>query len=226
MKVISCLNLKGGSGKTTTAVNLAAGIGARDYKTRLLDLDPQGSASRWAAQSEDTEFSLLSGFVLARDCRHLTSGRIAQDVKTALEQARKDKVAVVVIDSPPELEDRSLVPAMVADLVLIPVTPSPLDVWAAQQAIDVALEAKDERGGEYPRIVLIPSRMLTSTIVSRELPATLEALGQPVGPGITQRVSHVEAAVVGQSIADYAPGTPAHDEFTTLTNYVLTELSE
>ncbi len=225
MKVISCLNLKGGSGKTTTAVNLAAGIGARGYSTRLLDLDPQGSASRWAAQAEE-EKSPTGSFILSRDCQHLESKKTAQVVKVALEEAKRDKVTVVVIDTPPELEDRSLVAAMVADLVLVPVTPSPLDVWAAQQAVAVALEAREERGGDYPRIVLIPSRMLTSTIVSRELPATLESLGQPVGPSIGQRVSHIECAMVGQSIGEYAPGTPAHEEFTTLTNYVLAELTK
>lgn len=223
MKIISCLNLKGGSGKTTTAVNLAAAIG-ESRRVRLLDLDPQRSATRWASQSREEPAG--EDFCLRRDVHHVEASRPAPAVRAELDRAERDRVAVVILDCPPELEDRSLVAALVSDLALVPVTPSPLDLWAAERAVATAREARAERGGALPRIALVPSRTIASTVLARELPATLAALGEPVAPGISQRVALVECAVVGQTIDTYAPGSPAHGEFTNLRNYVMETLGD
>lgn len=220
MKVISCLNLKGGSGKTTLAVNLAAALSEK-VTVRILDLDPQRSATRWARQSTAPEAN--GGICLRRDVIPVEGSGPAA-IKGALAKAAREMVGVLLLDCPPELEDRSLVAALVSDLVLVTVTPSPLDIWAAERAVATAREARAERDGALPRIALVPSRTMTSTVVARELPATLVALGEPVAPGISQRVALVECVVVGQTIDEYAPGSPAHCEITKLRNYVLEAL--
>ena len=67
------------------------------------------------------------------------------------------------------------------------------------------------RGGKLPVVVLVPSRMMTSTVIGRELPAVLKSFGEPVSPGITQRVAITEAVIEHQTIGAYAPGSDTTD---------------
>lgn len=221
MKIIACLNLKGGAGKTTTAVNLAGVLTGKGERAIVVDLDPQQSASRWAAQAKNANGT---GFALARDV-HKIESKSARVVKDRLQQLSADSGAtIVVLDCPPELEERSLLAAMLATLVLIPTTASPLDIWAAEAAVATARDAQSVRESEFPFISLVPSRVVSSTVLGRELPETLATLGEDVAPAISQRVAVVEAAVVGQTVAEYAPGSPSHQEFQALANHVITIL--
>ena len=131
-----------------------------------------------------------------------------------------DGVTYVLLDCPPELEDRSLTAAMLSHLVLIPTTASPLDLWAAESAVETAKDARAVRGGKLPVVVLVPSRMMTSTVIGRELPAVLKSFGEPVSPGITQRVAITEAVIEHQTIGAYAPGSPGHEDFKQLAQFV------
>jgi len=215
------MNLKGGSGKTTIAINLAAALGEKKLRAVLFDLDPQRSASRWSEQAQAGDDK---GFDLGRDVHGIVEkGASARIVKETIERVAGD-ADVVVLDCPPELEDRSLVAAMLSDLLLIPVTPSPLDFWAAERAVDTAKDARAVRDGKLPLVSLVPSRLATSTVLARDLPATLATLKEPVAPGISQRVALVEAAVAGKTIIGYAPGSPAHDDFRALAGYVVKKL--
>jgi chromosome partitioning protein len=129
-----------------------------------------------------------------------------------------------VIDCPPELADPALVAALLSDIVLVPVTPSPLDLWAAKQAVATAQEARTLRDGRKPLISLVPSKLLPHTVLARDLPAALAALAEPVAPGITQRVALIEAIVLGQTIRTYAKASPAAAEFTALAQHTLRRL--
>jgi chromosome partitioning protein len=150
----------------------------------------------------------------------------APQFKAALAQhALAAQATLVVIDCPPELSDPALVAALLADLVLVPVTPSPLDLWAAKQAVATAQEARTLRDGIKPLISLVPSKLLPQTILARDLPAALEALGEPVAPAITQRVALVEAIVLGQTIGTYAKTSPAAAEFAALAQHTLRRLT-
>lgn len=119
-----------------------------------------------------------------------------------------------------------MVAALLSKLVLIPVTPSPLDIWAAEKAVELVREARKERGGVLPRSALVPSRLITGTLLAREIHETLMRLGEPIAPPITQRVAVVEAAVAGTTLTRYAPRSAAYREFTELANYVLKKLSK
>jgi len=220
VKIAACLNLKGGVGKTTIAINLAAAFGEKKKRTLVVDLDPQRSAARWASRAEATGSRY---FDLGLDV-HAVESKSARVVKEELERLSRGEAAVVVLDCPPELEDRSLVAAMLSELVLIPTTPSPLDLWAAQAAVGTVRDARAVRDVKLPDVALVPSRLVSTTVLARELPESLEGLGEPVAPGISQRVALVEAAVAGKTIGDYAPGSPSHREFLALAAYVLKRL--
>ena len=220
MHVISVINRKGGVGKTTIAINLAAALARRKKRVILIDTDPQESATRWARQAKVKRKA--GRFTLPRDVYPVCVDRGAKSFQNAFERLAHDTAAdVVVIDSPPELSDPALVAALLSDLVLVPVTPSPLDLWAAKQAVETAKEARGLRDGTKPLISLVPSKLITNTILARDIPQALRALEESVSPGIMQRVALVETIVLGQTIEEYAKTSPAHAEFTALATHVL-----
>lgn len=199
------MNLKGGAGKSTTAVNAAGALAELGERVAVVDLDPQGSASKWAPEG-------ISVYAI--------DDKSARAIKRKLEELAGDGVAYALVDCPPELEDRSLTAAMLSDLVLVPTTASPLDLWAAEAAVNTAQDARAVRGGKLPAVALVPSRVTTSTVIGRELPAVLERFGEPVAPGISQRVALAEAVIESKWIGDYAPGSPGHEDFKALAQFI------
>lgn len=224
MKILAALNLKGGCGKTTVAVNLAAVLGELGRRVILLDLDPQRSATTWAKVGSPAG---TPGFDLAADVHHvqLHGPKPARRFREDLERlAGKASADLVVIDCPPELAEAAQVAALLADLVAIPTTPSPLDLWAAEAAVKTAREARTARGDGLPKVVLVPSKLVSRTALARDIPDALARMGEPVAPGIHQRVVLVECAMAGQTIVQYAPKSPAHQEFLDLGRYILSHL--
>ncbi len=110
MHVVSCLNLKGGAAKTTTAVNAAGALAELGERVAVLDLDPQQSAVRWEPQ----------GLTV-----HAIEDKSARAVKAKLEALADDGVTFALLDCPPELEDRSLTAAMLSDLITRADEPEP-----------------------------------------------------------------------------------------------------
>ena len=224
MQIISVINLKGGVGKTTIALNLAAALAERRRRVILIDADPQESATQWAKQARAERKA--GRFALSMDVHPLRMDEGAQQFQAALDRlARATTADMVVIDCPPELSDPALVAALLSDLVLVPVTPSPLDVWAAKQAVETAREARDLRDGTKPLLSLVPSKLIANTLLARDIPEALAALGEPVAPRITQRVALVEAIVRGQTIGEYAKTSPAYAEFTALATHTMQRIN-
>ncbi|MEX0340802.1 MAG: AAA family ATPase, partial [Arenibacterium sp.] len=125
--VITIAQQKGGSGKTTLAVNLATGFAKAGKSVALMDTDPQGSAGRWfmtrVENNDDPglEFSTASAWGVTYECRKLA-----------------DSHDIVIIDTPPKA-DSDLRPALrAADLVLVPVATSHLDLWAVEVVLYLA----------------------------------------------------------------------------------------
>lgn len=216
MRTVAVVNQKGGCGKTTLCLNLAGILAARRRRVVVIDADAQQSATRWAAQRQgDAPFQ-----VLHLDADHGVA-RFRSDFDRLTAHAGAE---LAFLDCPPNLATAAMVAMLLADLALVPVTPSPLDLWAAEAAVELAREARQQRGGRLPLVSLVPYRVIGGTTIGRELPESLAVFGEPVAPPVGQRVALVEAAIVGKTVAEHAPYSHAHGELVEVADHVLSRL--
>jgi chromosome partitioning protein len=209
MAIIAVAGRKGGIGKSTIAGNLAAEFAAVGRSVIVLDADPQHSLADWAAQGEG---------VLSR-CVEKVKGGNAETLRAKARTAEQ-AADIVLIDTPPGMSEITYQAALVADLVLLPCGPSPLDLFSLKGALNLALKARAERRSKRPRIRLVPSRVLMTTNLGRGLSSSLEKMGKKVLPAIGQRVVVAEAAMSGLTVCEYAPSSVAHMEFEKLARAV------
>jgi chromosome partitioning protein len=204
--IISIQNQKGGVGKTTLAVHISHALALRDEPTLLLDADPQGSARDWAAaRKSQPPFSVVG---LDRPTIHRDLPAIAKNY------------AHVVIDGPPRVTDLARSAIAAADLVLIPVQPSPYDVWAAQEVINLIKEASVFK--ENLKSVFVINRKIVNTAIGRDVAEALSGYGVPVlRSQICQRVSFAESAASGQTVMEIDPNGQAAQEIIVLVNELL-----
>jgi chromosome partitioning protein len=220
--ILSILNQKGGAAKTTLAINLAAVLGDTGRRVIVIDADEQQSATRWAKQASTSDGK---GFALGRDVHPVQVGKSAKVFRDEMDRLAAEAAAdFAIIDCPPELTDPARVAALLSDMVLVPCTPSPLDVWAAEAAVELARDARSLKNSTTPLIALVPSKTQRHTILSREIAGTLARIGEPVTPAISQRVALAEAVIAGQTVLEYAPAKPAIPEFRAIGKFVLTAL--
>ncbi|MCW5981101.1 MAG: AAA family ATPase [Bryobacteraceae bacterium] len=207
MAIVAVAGRKGGIGKSTIVGNLAAEFDAMGRTVVALDADPQHSLLAWARQGDG---------LLAR-CVREVSGR-----DTLRSQARKaeKETDIVLIDTPPGMPEVAYQAALAADLMLLPCGPSPLDLFALKEALALSLRARAERRSKKPRIRLVPSKVLLTTNLGRSLESSLKTMGKKVLPHIGQRVVVAEAVAGGLTVAEYAPNSPARDEFRELARAV------
>ena len=208
MAVIAIAGRKGGVGKSTIAGNLAAEFAAMKRSVRVLDADPQHSLVAWAAQGDG---------MLARAVEKVEGG--AGTLRARARQAEKD-ADIVLIDTPPGAPDIAYEAALAADLMLLPCGPSPLDLFALKEALSLTLKARAARRSKKPRIRFVPSKVLMSTNLGRGLASSLKDMGRKVLPPIGQRIVVAEAVSSGLTVAEYAPNSPAHEEFRELAQAV------
>ncbi len=206
-RIIAVANLKGGVGKTTLAVNLACELSAT-YRVHLVDADPQGSAIEWFGRG------LLPCTAEARVLGDTArSGEWVHRVRSAAAD-------VIVIDLPPAIGGATTAAMMIADLVMLPISPSLLDGRATLKAIAPLATIRNARRGDRPRALLVPSRVDRRSRAGCEIEAALHEIGEPVGPAICQRSAFVEATAAGTWIGGFAPRSSAHVELMVLTAVV------
>lgn len=215
---ISTINLKGGASKTSTILNLGGVLKESGRKPVLIDCDIQQSATRWAAQGGDKfPFPVIP----------IKMGKDAKQFKAKLDQLiNEHKADVVLFDTPPQLEQEALLTALLSDIILIPISPSPLDIWAGEQAIATVREAREVRKDQLPKIILVPSRLMPNTVLAREIRGALEQFNEPISPSITLRVAVAEAAIAGLPVGHHAPGSPSHNEFKNLLKFIFTKVKK
>jgi chromosome partitioning protein len=209
MAIIAITGRKGGIGKSTIAGNLAAEFEAMGRTVVLLDADPQHSLAAWAAQGEG---------MLSRCVQKVNAGD-GGELRSMARSAGKD-ADIVLIDTPPGMPQTAYEAAMVADLVLLPCGPSPLDLFALKEALSLVLKARAQRRSKKPRIRFVPSKVLRNTNLGRGLSESLEKMGKKVLPPIGQRIVVAEAVASGLTVAEYAPNSAAHADFQELAKAV------
>jgi chromosome partitioning protein len=200
MKVIAVLNQKGGSGKTTIATHLARALQIAGADVLLVDSDPQGSARDWAAVREDQPLTVVG----------IDRPTIERDLKNI---ARKD---FVVIDGAPQAADLAISAIKAADIVLIPVQPSPYDIWAASDLVDLVKQRIEVTDGKL-QAAFVVSRAIKGTRIGAEVSEALNGYGLPILQArITQRVSYPGTAAAGVTVLDTEPNGDAAQEIKAL----------
>jgi chromosome partitioning protein len=201
-QIIVSGNLKGGTGKTTIAVNLACALRMHGYGVALLDVDPQGTACAWARRGElplQAEATPPSGL----------PGR-ARWLERAVEL--RSAVDLVLLDMPPSSAPVLAAALMVADLLVVPITPSAVDVPPTAEVLRLVREARETRREGRPAALLVPNRIDPQ---ARYDDATREAfarLRERWAPSINLHLEHGAAFARGVWIGDLAPGSEAASE--------------
>jgi chromosome partitioning protein len=185
MKIVSLLNQKGGSGKTTLSTNIAHGLLLRNYKVLLVDGDPQGSARDWNACNEG---ELIPVVGLDRDT-------LAKDIN-----AIKSGYDYIIIDGAPQIAKLAASAIKASDIVLIPVQPSPYDIWATSDLVDL-IKTRQEITDGKPKAAFVISRIIKGTKLSYEIKEALKEYHIPVlEHGTSQKVSYPTSASEGGTV--------------------------
>ena len=200
-KIIAIGNLKGGTGKTTIAVNLSGALAnGKGHPVALVDADKQGSASAWLEQNGNESLHCYS---LPLDATGSAQGWLRQV------RALAEDNAYVLIDLPADIGPATQAAMAGADLVVVPVTPSPLDFHAAAQVVKLLRGVRKARSNGHPACLLVGSKVDRRTAVGRGIEIALKEFKEPVGPSVCQRAAFVSAAVRGSWVGSYAAENPA-----------------
>ena len=207
MPVIALVGNKGGAGKTTLSVNIAAGI-ARDRTTAVLDADPQGSSLQWRAFTVDENALKV----------YEANGDLSAQINEL--KARYD---CLIIDCPPSVHaPQTNTVLRLCDLALIPVQPSPVDLWATvhtERAIEEARQVNPNL-----KAMLILNQLEARTTLSKLVREAAEEIELPVAKtGIRRRAIYRASALEGKSVFDLGRrGADAVDELNNLLEEVMT----
>ena len=189
MAIIAFLSQKGGAGKTTLATCIARQLQLDGVDVILVDADPQGSARDWRAATE-RDTVLVVG---------LDRPTLEKDVK-ALVGGNGNKW--IIIDGAPRNEAMTVSAIKAADLVLIPVQPSPYDVWAAEDLVSL-IKTRQELTNGKPKAAFVISRAIKRTELGRDVHKALSEMDLPVFDAFTtQRQIYPKAAADGLTPAD------------------------
>ncbi len=190
MKRIVVLNPKGGSGKTTLAINLASYFASRQQKPVLIDFDPQGSSMRWVKKRQATQAPIHAIAAYEKDSR----------TTRAFQLRIPEDATHVIVDTPAAVESRNL-PEITkgADKIIVPVLPSDIDIHTCSRVIkDLLLVAKIRR--EDDRLAVVANRVRRNTLMYQSLIRFLQTLGIPIVATIRDSQNYVRAAELGIGI--------------------------
>lgn len=195
MKTFAVISQKGGNGKTTLAIHLAA-LAAKSRKVILMDLDPQGSAIEWASRRGDRPPDITPA--------HPASlGR-------EIERAEAEGYNFAVIDTAPHADHAALQAARAADLVVIPCRPATFDIAAISATLDLCKLANRQAA------VVINAAPIRSRVVDEAIEAIEEKGGDVCPVVIRQRVAYQHCLIDGRTAGEFEPGGSAANEIAEL----------
>jgi chromosome partitioning protein len=203
MKIVAILNQKGGVGKTTIAINLARALQAEGEKVLLVDSDPQGSARDWHAASGGEVLKVIG----------LDRPTLDKDVKVV-----SGMYDWTIIDGSPHLESMLVSAIKCSDIILVPVQPSPYDIWASEDLIDL-IKARQSVTEGKPKAAFVVSRQISTTVLAREVREALDGYNLPVFKnGTFQRIIYAKSAAIGRTVLDIEPNNSASIEIKLIAN--------
>lgn len=210
MRVVAFANQKGGTGKTTLLMNVAADLERRQRRVAIVDADPQGTAIRWAAAGG------------CHDPKLVTQGG---DSASALRKTIKSAAAkadVVLVDCPPSVEsEQTHVALSLSRLVVVPIVPSPPDLWSTRGIVH--LVASLRRGAHPLQGILVANRVPPRSALGRDVLELLADFELPLAQTtISARAAFGHAAALGRSVLDLKrPGAAAAAEIERLVDELL-----
>jgi len=198
--IISFVNQKGGVGKTTSAINIAASLKRRNYKIGFIDADPQGSATHWRAAEDNNAFEVMH--------------RPEPISKSEIDELSQN-YDYLLIDAPPAFGDITKSILAVTDLSIIPLSPSSLDIWSCKGTLEMVDEAREENPDLDVKLLI--NRKIPGTRVGREARDSLGVFDMEIlDSELCQRVAYIEAMTSGVSVMQYAPNSKAANEVESL----------
>ena len=193
MKIWAVISQKGGAGKTTIALHLAVSAANDGRSIVVLDLDAQQSAVRWSRIRESDKPRI--------------SGVILPDLARTLASAKKEGVDYVIIDTSPRADSDSIEVAKQADMIIVPVRPSFLDLAAVDETMQVIKAAKQE-----DKTILVLNAVAPRTTEAKDAADFLKGLGTVLREQLGERADYRRALLKGQGVTEFAPKSAAAKE--------------
>lgn len=206
MQTFAIISQKGGTGKTTLALNLAGAAEKAGKSTVIIDLDPQASSKQWS-DSRDQETPVVISAHAAR-------------LDEVLEAARAGGAGQVIIDTAPHSERDALAAARAADLILIPTRAAILDLRAISSTIELATLAKT------PALAILNAIPPRGSL-PEEAAAAINSYGLKTAPvTIAQRIAFVHSLTIGQTVIEYEPNGKAAQEIKAVYMYASDQVAK
>ena len=200
-RVIAIAQQKGGAGKTTLAAQLTVAWTREGRRVALLDIDPQGSLAAWAALRGERLGPAKLGF----DFAALPGWRAGDWIERRAREAE-----LVVVDSPPHAELEAKIALRAADLVIVPLQPSPLDLWSSATTLRLAR-------AEGRKLLAVLNRVPARSALVDGVTAALVRDGVPIAAAtLGSRVAFAQAMAQGRGVVESAPAGLAAAEITAL----------
>ncbi len=210
--IISFLNQKGGVGKTTISINVATCLAIKNYKVLLIDADPQNSSLDWATVRKKESLFTVVG--ITKPIIHREVSKLSKNYDH------------IIIDGPPRIYDVARSAIVTSDVVVIPVQPSPYDVWAASEVVNLIKEVSEPLEGiKNIKSAFLINRKIVNSAIGRDVEKVLQQYDMEIlQTHICQRIIYAEAAATGLSVMEEkVKDSLAIEEINNLTIELLTK---
>lgn len=185
--IVSVLNQKGGAGKTTISINLARAMALAGDSVLLVDSDPQGSARDWNTMADGQLLNVIG----------IDRPTIDKDIRSVVHN-----YDWIFIDGAPCLSNMAIASIKASDIILVPIQPSPYDLWASEDLINLIIDRINMTDGKI-KAAFVVSRQIPNTLLGKEIRGILEAYNLPVFlSGTSQRVIYSTSAAKGSTVLD------------------------